>query len=59
MFNPNFFERLKHKLVSKVQKYCAPMKRRYLNNTDFTIISNNCWGGERTKDMVYKNKVQQ
>lgn len=44
MFNPNFFERLKHKLVSKVQKYCAPMKRRYLNNTDFTIISNNCWG---------------
>ena len=45
MFNPNFFERLKHKLVSKVQKYCAPMKRRYLNNTDFTIISNNCWGG--------------
>ena len=23
----------------------APLKRKKLNNTDFTIISNNCWGG--------------
>lgn len=45
MFNPNTYERIKHKIIKKMQKYYAPLKQKQLNNMDFTIISNNCWGG--------------
>lgn len=58
MFNPSMYERVKHKIVKKVQRYYAPIKRKHLDNTDFTIISNNCWGESHMKDMVYKSKVQ-
>ena len=27
-------------------KFLCNIRKNQLNNTDFTIISNNCWGGE-------------
>ena len=27
------------------ERYFSAIKRKKLNNTDFSIISNNCWGG--------------
>ena len=59
MFNPSMCERIKHKLLKKTIRYYAPIKRKRLNNTDFSIISNNCWGGLHMKDIVYKSKAQQ
>lgn len=59
MFTPSMYERIKHQIAKKTQRYYAPIKRKRLNNTDFTIISNNCWGELHMKDMVYKSKVQQ
>ena len=29
----------------KAEKFLSASRRKRLNNTDFTIISNNCWGG--------------
>ncbi len=29
----------------KIRALIAPMRKIGLNNKDFTIISNNCWGG--------------
>jgi uncharacterized protein (DUF1919 family) len=40
-----FIERLFHKMDEKTRKYRAPFMRKKLQKTDFTIISNNCWGG--------------
>ena len=34
-------------------------RRRFLQNEDFTIISNNCWGGLYMKVMVFKNSLLQ
>ena len=45
MFKPNMVERIIHKLKVKLEKVLAPIKRNFLKNKDFTIISNNCWGG--------------
>lgn len=45
MFTPNIIERVYHWLDTKTQKLFANRWKRQLNNTDFTIISNNCWGG--------------
>ena len=45
MFTPTFSERVIHKIKIKTMAISAPLKRKKLNNTDFTIISNNCWGG--------------
>ena len=41
---PNFRNSIKE-AGRKLLKLQAPLRRRKLNNTDFTIISNNCWGG--------------
>ena len=32
-------------LRERMNKYLAPYRRKKLNGTDFTIISNNCWAG--------------
>ncbi len=32
-------------LRDKTDPYLGPLRRRKLKGTDFTIISNNCWGG--------------
>lgn len=45
MFKPTITERIVHKIDMKTMKMFAPYRRRQLSNTDFTIISNNCWGG--------------
>lgn len=45
MFKPNIIDRLYHMLYVKTRKYKAHSKLKKLNNKDFTIISNNCWGG--------------
>lgn len=45
MWKPSLWERIWHKLKLKMQPYGAKRRRKRLNNTDFTIISNNCWGG--------------
>ena len=38
-------ERAKRKIRFKMFPLLAKQRRLKLNNTDFTIISNNCWGG--------------
>ena len=45
MFRPTLLERIVHKVDEKTIPLFADFKRAKLNNTDFTIISNNCWGG--------------
>lgn len=45
MFKPEISERIIHKLDMLTMGLFSPFKRRRLTNTDFTIISNNCWGG--------------
>ena len=35
-------------------KYLSKIRRKKLTNTDFTIISNNCWGGTYIDDMVFR-----
>lgn len=34
-----------HRIEVKTRPFLARFRRKKLNNTDFTIISNNCWGG--------------
>lgn len=38
-------ERYKLKIRKKLNPLFAKSRRLKLNNNDFTIISNNCWGG--------------
>ena len=45
MFKPSVMNRVEHGIYLRTKSVLAPMRRRKLNNTDFTIISNNCWGG--------------
>ena len=45
MFNPTLPERIIHQIEMRTKSLRAPFQRKKLNNTDFTIISNNCWGG--------------
>lgn len=43
----SLIERFFHKVnESIIEPMFAPIRRKKLNNTDFTIISNNCWGGK-------------
>lgn len=45
MFNPGIVARVWHWLDTKTESLFAKQNQRKLNNTDFSIISNNCWGG--------------
>lgn len=45
MFKPSKKDKLLHKLDELSRPFLANFRRRKLKNTDFTIISNNCWGG--------------
>lgn len=45
MFNPNIIERLWHYWHLKTMPIRSRRKNKLLNNKDFSIISNNCWGG--------------
>lgn len=44
------YEGLRLKLLKYYRLAFAKQRRKHLKNTDFTIISNNCWGG-----MVYES----
>ena len=44
-FNISYTERLLHKLYLCTQGLRASRNRKHLLHDDFTIISNNCWGG--------------
>ena len=52
MFNPSITERLIHRFNENTRKIFAPGRKKCLNNWDFTIISNNCWGVEYIRAMV-------
>lgn len=39
------YEKNVHKITRKLYPKLAKYRRKKINNTDFTIISNNCWGG--------------
>lgn len=45
MFKHTIIQRLKHKYEQIFGKHLAPARRLLINNRDFSIISNNCWGG--------------
>lgn len=45
MIHPTLKERLFHKIELKTNWLFASARRKRLNNIDFSIISNNCWGG--------------
>ena len=45
MFKRNLSDKIYHFLYLKSVPLLAKSRRKKLNNTDFTIISNNCWGG--------------
>lgn len=38
-------ERIAHKFCEFSRPFLASMRRKRLNNTNFTIIANNCWAG--------------
>lgn len=44
-------------LRDKTDPYLGPIRRKKLKGTDFTIISNNCWGGHayRWYDLPYQS----
>ena len=39
-------KKIYRKIKEFFNKRLAPMRRKKINNTDFTIISNNCWAGD-------------
>ena len=45
MQKKSIMERILHKINIKTVPLLAGFRRKRLNNTDFSIISNNCWGG--------------
>ena len=45
MFTPSTLEKIINKIGLKIRPILSPLRRRRLIRTDFTIISNNCWGG--------------
>ncbi len=45
MFKPTVVQRIKRKYERCFGKFFAPIRRLFINNRDFSIISNNCWGG--------------
>lgn len=45
MFKLTYREIAKHVIYNKTKRILAVFRRARLNNTDFTIVSNNCWGG--------------
>lgn len=45
MSDVSLIEKIIHKVDEKTVPILSNQRRKRLNNTDFTIISNNCWGG--------------
>lgn len=40
-----YFDSIRVKVREKLNPILGPLRRKRLNNRDFTIISNNCWAG--------------
>lgn len=36
----------KDRMIKKIRHFLSPIRRSKINNSNFTIISNNCWGGK-------------
>lgn len=53
MFKPTFFERVKHKITQRLDLILAKKRKNKLRNTDFSIISNNCWGVFATNILIF------
>lgn len=45
MYKHSIIERIQHKLYIKTNFIFSKFRTKELKNIDFTIISNNCWGG--------------
>lgn len=45
MFKPTLINRIEKGVSDIISPVMIPKRKRKLVNTDFTIISNNCWGG--------------
>ncbi len=45
MFNPSLLERIIHKIKTVILSFTVLFRKSRLLRKDFTIISNNCWGG--------------
>lgn len=45
MFKPTKYQWIIHKAQKIFPTVTHAIRKRLINNTDFTIISNNCWGG--------------
>ncbi len=45
MFEPTFLNKVEKKIQKQLKPILIPLRRKGLNTTDFTIISQNCWGG--------------
>ncbi|MEE1042963.1 MAG: DUF1919 domain-containing protein, partial [Clostridia bacterium] len=41
----SYYKRFFTKFISVTDKYLVFFRRKFINNTDFSIICNNCWGG--------------
>lgn len=41
---------MEKKLKERIIRLCAPFRRLGLKNRDYSIISNNCWGGIKTRN---------
>ena len=54
MFQPNLIEKIEHRITVIISRILRKNRNRKLNNKDFTIISNNCWGvfAMSTMDLV-------
>ena len=44
------FESIRLEIQKYQRKFLAGQRRKMLKNTQFTILSNNCWGG-----MIYES----
>ncbi len=45
MFKPTLIQRINKRILKYFKPILQPIRRKLINNTDFSVISNNCWGG--------------
>ena len=45
MFEPTFIDKVEKRIQKQLNPILIPMRRNALTTEDFSIISQNCWGG--------------
>lgn len=45
MFEPTLKDKIEKRIQKQLKPIMLPIRKKQLMSTDFTIISNNCWGG--------------